>query len=302
MFHASDRACTNRRVKSMTGYGTASQTLGSGEVVVEIRAVNHRFLDVRTVASPDLVPYAHEAEQALRKAALRGRYEMRLRTTGSTPTVLEVDAAAVRVSYAALCALNDELGAEGKVSIADAIAVLSEPLRAPEANPEVMDVVLRAVGAALDDLDRMRVAEGKALAAELTRSLELLRRSRDHIAAGCADAVAQQRERLRQRVAQLLSDADVVADESRLEMELAVLADRSDVTEELVRIESHVDQLAALMQNDGGAGRKLDFLLQELNREANTLAAKLPDAALTHVAVEIKSEIERMRQQAANVL
>ncbi len=285
----------------MTGYGVATLPCGDGTLTAEIRAVNHRYLEVRTNVSPELGPYAHEAEQALRGAVQRGRYDLCLRTTGAVPLALELDVEAARQTFTALRALAAELES-GPVSLTDALAVLPQPLRAPGRDATVQTRVVEVVLAAVQGLDAMRDREGATLAAELAASLSALRRNRDEAASRSRGAVLDRQARLRERVQQLLAAAEVVAEPGRLETELALLADRSDVSEELVRIESHVAQLEALLVASGSIGRKLDFLLQELHREVNTLSAKVQDAVTTHVAVAMKSEIERMRQQAANVL
>jgi uncharacterized protein (TIGR00255 family) len=290
-------------MKSMTGYGTASGPLGSGEVIVEIRALNHRYLDVRTTVSADLAPYAHDAERALRQMVARGRYELRLRTTGSPPTALELDVEAARHVYRKLLDLKRELGDATPPSVEAALSVLPEPVRAPRASEDVTQVIAAIVGQAVVHLDEMRTREGTALRDELRASLEAIRSHTKAAEEGCRDGAPAHRDRLRERLVKLVEGSAAAVDPSRIDAEIALLADRVDVTEELVRLESHADQLEDLLANEGDAvGRKLDFLLQELNREANTLAAKCQDAAVTHLAVEIKSEIERMRQQAANVL
>ena len=290
-------------MKSMTGYGVASAQLGDGELIVEIRALNHRYLDIRTIPSADLAPYAHEAEQALRKAVARGRYEVRLRTTGAAPTALEVDVDTAKQVFGALRGLKAELGDTSPLSVEAAMSIVPEPLRAPRASAELSDQVGRAVRAAVDALDEMRSREGETLRDELHASLTVIRGHRSAAVEGCSGSVDAHRTRLRERLLALTEGTDLNIDESRVEAEIALLAERSDVTEELVRLESHASQLDSLLATSGeSVGRKLDFLLQELNREANTLAAKCQDVAVTHIAVEIKAEIERMRQQAANVL
>lgn len=288
----------------MTGYGVASAQFGDGELIAEIRALNHRYLDVRTTVTADLTSYAHEAEQTLRKQVARGRYELRLRSTGAVPTALELDVDAARQIYRALVALKSQLGDSAPVSLEAALGVLPEPLRAPRAAEEISAQIQTVVCAALENLDAMRSREGATLNAELRAALSAIRAHRDDAAKGCASAVESQRARFRDRVKVLLEGTHAEIDGARLETEIAVLAERSDVTEELVRLDSHASQVESLLSGaaDDAVGRKLDFLLQELNREANTLAAKCQDAAVTHIAVEIKAEIERMRQQAANVL
>ncbi len=289
---------------SMTGYGTASAQLGDGQVIVEIRALNHRYLDVRTTVTPDLTPYAHVAEQVLRKAVARGRYELRLRTTGAAPTALELDVDAARQLFQTLRALKAELGDEVPLSLPAVLALLAEPLRAPPADSDIAENIALAVRSAVADLDRMRREEGATLRAELKSALATICAHRDAASDRCRDSVTTYRERLRVRVAQLLSDTGAAVDPARLEGEIALVAERTDVTEELVRLESHAAQLEAVLGTSlsESVGRKIDFLLQELNREANTLAAKCQDAAVTHIAVDMKAEIERMRQQSANVL
>lgn len=290
-------------MKSMTGYGVAAAPVGDGELVAEIRALNHRYLDIRTVASADLAPYAHEAEQVLRKAVARGRYELRLRTTGASPSALVVDVDTAKQVYGALRQLKADLGDATPLSVEAALSIVPEPLRAPRASDEVLAAIRGVVEAAVTDLDLMRCREGEALHAELSASLRAIRAHREAAREGCAGTVDAHRERLRERIDALVAGSDAVVDEGRIEAEIAILAERTDVTEELVRLGSHADQLEAVLDGaDATVGRKLDFLLQELNREANTLAAKCQDAAVTHIAVEIKAEIERMRQQTANVM
>jgi uncharacterized protein (TIGR00255 family) len=166
----------------------------------------------------------------------------------------------------------------------------------------VRTALTTVLAAALAELDVMRQREGDALAAELRRRLEGARASRDAIAKRSGDGVEQARARLRERLERLLGDTSVPLDLGRLENEIAVLADRSDIAEEVTRLSSHFDQFERLLDAAEPVGRRLDFLLQEIAREANTVGAKSQDAPLAHLVVELKAETERMREQVQNVL
>jgi uncharacterized protein (TIGR00255 family) len=289
-------------VESMTGYGVASASLGNGRVEVELRAVNHRYLEVRLSAGPEVAGHAHFLEGELRRRCHRGRYDVAVRLTGATPLAARLDVGRARVLFAELTALRDELAPDAEVPIA-ALVTVPELFTAPrEVDAGAIERALReAFDGAFDAMVQMRRMEGQNLAQELTGCLDRLDAHRAAFGERAAGAVERQRTRLRERLGRLLADQDHALDPTRLETEVALLADKSDVTEELARLESHFSQLRHMIESDEPTGRRIDFLLQEVNREVNTLGAKSHNAETAQRIVETKAEIEKMRQQVANV-
>ncbi len=288
-------------MRSMTGFGVGDAKAPVGRLVVEVRAVNHRFLDVRVRAPRelgDLVPFA---EQLGRERLQRGRVEVAIRAEGATGAGLSLDLERARAAYLALCKLRDDLapGSEVPLSILGAVPDLFAATS--EREVEGMRAACRtAFDQAVSALERMRDDEGRVLADDLRTRLGSVRRCSDTIAARAPQLVEVYQKRLRARLGRLLG-ADVPLDPGRLEQEIALLSDRSDVTEELTRLWSHCSQFQALVDGKDPCGRRLDFLLQEMVREVNTIGSKAQDADVAHMVVEAKSELERMREQVQNV-
>ncbi|HVW30657.1 MAG TPA: YicC/YloC family endoribonuclease [Polyangiaceae bacterium] len=288
-------------MKSMTGFGTGEAQLGPGKVVLDARSVNHRYLDVRVRLPTEIADQGLFLEQRARERLSRGRFELGVRYEGPTLAPrLDVDRA--RSAYVELMRLRDELAPGTDVPIT-AIVSMPDVYVAPLSfGVEATQAALvAALDTAIARLEEMRKCEGQALRSELSSRLVICRalhgRVREHLPSATRAAEA----RLRARVSRICADVGASIEPGRLEAEIAVLADRSDVTEELVRLDSHFAQLATLLDADEPTGRRLDFLLQEMAREANTVGAKSQDATLGHLVVELKSEIERMREQVQNV-
>lgn len=288
-------------MRSMTGFGMGEAPLRQGRVTVEVRSLNHRFLELRLRLPPELVDHTFFVEQQCRERLGRGRYDVSVRVDGAALPPLELDVGRARVLYGALGRLRDELspGAELPLSMLAGFPGLMVGAEAADAEPS-RAALARGLGAALDNLDQMRATEGGALAAELNGRLGAMRRLVDSVRDQAPAIVAAQERRLSERVARLLGGTDGL-DPTRLAMEVALLADRYDITEELVRLDSHFAQFALLTESSGPSGRKLDFLLQEMAREANTVGAKCQDASLSHLVVSLKAEIERLREQVQNI-
>jgi uncharacterized protein (TIGR00255 family) len=289
-------------MESMTGYGLGRAPLGAGRVEIEIRAVNHRYLEVRWSTPTEAAAHVHVLDREIRTRCHRGRYDVAVRLEGSTPLAARLDIDRAREVYGELAALRDELAPDTALPV-DVIASLPDLFTATgEVDAEQIETgLLAAFDAAFDALRTMRRTEGEALRGELEACLGRLDEHRKALSERSAGAVERQRTRLRDRLERLLADVDVELEPGRLETEIALLADKSDVTEELARLDSHLSQLESMIASDEPVGRRIDFLLQEINREVNTLGAKSQDAETAQRIVEAKSEIEKMRQQVANV-
>jgi len=289
-------------MRSMTGYGRGHAAGVSHEVVVELSSVNRKTLDI-TVSAPRDTPAAERwVVDGLRGKLERGKVHaaVAIRALGAAAAP-EWDAAAVRGALAKLRALAE---AEGIPFAPDArlLAQLALAVRAPvdvEGDPEVAELVAQALAGALEALQAMRAREGAALAADVRLRLELMRGWIAEIRELLPAATASYRDSLLARLRQAGLELDL--SDERLLKELALWADRVDTTEELVRLASHREQLEALLEEEGPIGRRLEFLLQEVQREVNTLGAKSGHLEITRRVMLCKNEVEKLREQAANV-
>ncbi|MEO7032862.1 MAG: YicC/YloC family endoribonuclease [Polyangiaceae bacterium] len=286
----------------MTGFGVGDAPLGDGRVMVELRALNHRFLDVRVHLPQELLDQSFFVEQLAREGLARGRFDVGVRLEGAALPPPRFSVERARALYRGLSQLRDEL-APGTELPVTALTGMPDLVTTPTtADSEGARAALKAAfDAALIKLDEMRRQEGAALNRELCARLDAARKLRVLISARGGEMLEGYRIRLRERLDRLLSESGVQVDAARLETEIVILADRSDVTEELVRLDSHFDQFARLLTADGPVGRRLDFLLQEIGRESNTIGAKSQDAPIAHLVVEMKAELERIREQVQNV-
>ncbi|MCU0691936.1 MAG: YicC family protein [Polyangiaceae bacterium] len=286
----------------MTGFGVGREPLGQGRVVVELRSVNHRFLDVRVRAPREMADLAMHLEQLARQRLKRGRFELVLRADGVIMQPSSIDTTRAAAVYGSLCVLRDQLapGAEvpfqmlasvPDIFVGDAQGHRQATLTAVEA---AFETALRAA-------DAMRSAEGEALRSDLATRLGAARSHVELLAARRLHIVDAYRGRLRDRVQRMLDDLDISVDPSRVEQEVVIAAERCDIEEELTRLSSHFSQFDKLCRESEPVGRRLDFLLQEMSREVNTIGAKSQDAPVAHAVVELKSELERMREQVQNV-
>ncbi len=286
--------------RSMTGFGRAE---GAHGLACEVRCVNSRHLEVRVRLPRELAALERDAKAAASPFFERGQVEVLVRFApdGAASSRVELDLGAAR-RYARAAR---ELALDPRVSKqVTAAELLSLPgvarVREPEIEAEALkdalaDVIARACGAAVE----MRAREGEALVAELVSRLGRIESLVTEARTSSAAALGAVRERFAKRVAALAPQLEL--DPARLEQEVVIAVDRMDVTEELVRLESHLAQFREALAAPGAVGRKLEFLLQELGRETNTLGSKSADAALSRVVVELKTEQEKLREQVLNV-
>jgi uncharacterized protein (TIGR00255 family) len=287
-------------MRSMTGFGGGDAPLGGGRLVVEARSLNHRYVEIRVTMAPELAQHGFFVEQRMRERVKRGRYNVVVRLEGALAPV-ELDRPRARAAFEQLAALRDEIapGEPLPLSLLGSVPDLFRPGSISALDLEAG--LAAALDAALDELDAMRREEGKALAAVLRQDVEQARGCARDLAALHEAAQQAHQTQLRARLEQLVRDAGHEVHAGRLETELALLAERSDVAEELARLGSHLDQLERMTTLDEPVGRRLDFLLQEMGREANTLAAKSRDAGLGQRVVDLKASLERLREQVQNV-
>jgi uncharacterized protein (TIGR00255 family) len=288
----------------MTGYGSGRAALGDGHVVLDVRAVNHRFLDVRVRLPSRIQSRTPVVERLLRSRLERGRVDVTARLEGQTLPQPSLDLDRARDVYGELAKLRDELQPDEPVPLALLSSVPDLFVTHRALDEEALDRCLEAAAAeACDALVAMQDAEGAALKSELRQRLTDLGEALGALQQALPQLVEGRRSRLRVRLDTLLAGVDAELEPSRLEQEVAILADRSDVTEELVRLGSHRDQMLQLIENSNAPiGKRMDFLLQEMAREANTIGAKVQDGSLTTHVIALKACVEQMREQAQNVL
>jgi len=291
-------------MQSMTGYGSGRAALGAGHLVLELRAVNHRFLDVRIHLPSRIQARTPIVERVMRARLERGRVDVAARFEGQTLEQPALDFDRARKVYGELTALRDALDPGEPVPLTLLSSVPGLFVVDQSIDTEALDVALeQAAEQACDALLVMRHNEGEALASELRERLSELGDTLASVRLAVPEMVETRRTRLRERLDALLSGVGTELEPSRLEQEIALLADRSDVTEELVRLESHRMQMLELIENSSAAvGKRIDFLLQEMAREANTIGSKAQDGTMTALVVSLKACIEQMREQAQNVL
>lgn len=286
---------------SMTGFGAGSAPLADGRVSVEVRALNHKHTDVRLRMPQELAEHATFFEQAIRSAIGRGRYDISVRVEGEVGGAFQVDEERLRSVYRSFAKLRDEIAPQSDISLSH-LAALPDLLTRTGLEPaSAREALTIAFEGAHRELTSMREIEGTALHRDLSERLSRVRDLRKQVGDGTQQLVEHHRARLQQRVNELLESSGMQLQRDRLEQEIALLADRSDITEELVRLDSHFAQFSQLLDAPDAVGRRLDFLLQEISREVNTVGSKSQHAKVAHLVVEMKSEVERLREQVQNV-
>lgn len=289
-------------MNSMTGFGRGEATNGDVSVVVEMKSVNNRFRDLQIRVPREYMVLEPRLHTMLREAVQRGRIEVYVRRSATeSGHQVQADPALADKYRNAMRDVARRLGRPDEdIPLA---LVLAQPgvLNAVETEPDALrewDLVATAVEAATNDLMQMRAAEGGALRKDLTRHLDELLRQWSEVQTASEGVAERLRQKLEQRMARLIADR---IDTDRLAVEAAILADKADISEELARVKAHCDQFADALVAPEPVGRKLDFLLQELNREINTIGSKAAEHPISARVVDMKSTLERMREQAANV-
>ena len=290
-------------IKSMTGYGRAVAAVNGREFTVELRSVNNRYLDC-TVKLPRALSFAEDAvKQAVKQSVSRGKVDVfiSLKSDNAADTQITLNKAVVEGYLAALEQMKEYPGVKDDVSI----SVLSRlpdvfSVEKPEVDEEqLLADLLSVTQQALSNYDAMRCTEGKALDADLRSRGQTILELVAQVEQGNAQTVVDYRARLTAKLQEVLASTNI--DESRILTEAAIFADKVAVDEETVRLRSHLDQMNTMLTTGGAVGRKLDFLLQEMNREANTIGSKCTDVRLARIVVDIKAELEKIREQTQNI-
>ena len=290
-------------VKSMTGYGRAVETVNGREFTVELRSVNNRYLDC-TVKLPRSLSFAEEAvKQAVKNTISRGKVDVYISVHSEAAADVQVtlNAAMVEGYLAAMKQMVDTYGVRDDISVS-LLSRMNEvfTVEKPQVDEEqLLSDLMSVVSKALANYDAMRAAEGKALENDLRSRGNTILELVAQVEAGNSQTVIDYRTRLYNKLKEVL--ANTAIDESRILTEAAIFADKVCVDEETVRLRSHLEQMNNMLTAGGALGRKLDFLLQEMNRESNTIGSKCTDVRLARIVVDIKAELEKIREQTQNI-
>lgn len=291
-------------MKSMTGYGRGSADGEGFSVSVDLKTVNNRFLDVHLRLSGELSSLEPTIKRQISARLSRGRVDVNVNFEKTSQTAYEINRPLIAGYVDALRNMQEEFNIGGELDI-NVLARLPGALQPSRdgLNDEVVAGIEKALAEGLDQLERMRAQEGETLRREMAERIEKITVLVPTIEDAAASLVDAYRVRLQKRIGELLSRAGQVVeiDPARLAQEVAYLSDRSDVSEEMVRLRSHLTQFREALDSTGETGKMLDFLLQELNREANTTLSKSTDLSIKETALAIKAEVEKIREQVQNV-
>ncbi len=290
-------------IKSMTGYGRGKQLLHGRDITVEVRSVNNRYLDC-TVKLPRSYIFAEDAIKAgVQKAVSRGKVDVfvTVDSTGADTSVVQLNRGLAKSYAEALSALAEELGMPADISPVT-ISRYPDVLTVTKAEEDLETVkadLCTVLEEALANYNTMRGMEGEKMADDIGGRLNHIEELTSLVEARSPETVKEYREKLEGRMKEVLQSTTI--DESRILTEAAIFADKVAVDEETVRLRSHLKQMNTMLDGGGAVGRKLDFLLQEMNRETNTIGSKCSDVNLARIVVDIKAELEKIREQTQNI-
>ena len=290
-------------IKSMTGYGRAVETVNGREFTVELRSVNNRYLDC-SVRLPRMLSFGEDAvKQAVKQSVSRGKVDVfiSVRSEGGDEVQVSLNTAVLEGYLAAMRQMVDVYGVKDEISTAS-LSRMPEVflLEKPQVDEEqLLADLMSVVAKALENYDAMRCTEGEALDRDLRSRGQTILDLVAKVEQGNAQTVVDYRARLEAKLKEVL--ANTAIDESRILTEAAIFADKVAVDEETVRLRSHLQQMNTMLSGGGAVGGKLDFLLQEMNREANTIGSKCTDVNLARIVVDIKAELEKIREQTQNI-
>jgi len=291
-------------MKSMTGFGRGAVSEENFAVSVEIKTVNNRFLDLNLRIANELQSVEANLKRLIQSRLSRGRIDVFINYERTGDVVYELNRPLISGYLSALREMQNEFSLSGEPDL-NLIARLPNSLltKADDASENFTEGIETAVKLALDELEKMREVEGESLKNELLSRLSEIEKQLPEIETQMETVADEYRQRLNKRIGILLekSDAQIEIDQSRLAQEVAYLADKQDISEEIIRLKSHIEQFRGILNEEKEVGKRLDFLTQEFNREANTIASKTNNLIVKEAALNIKSAIEKMREQVQNV-
>jgi uncharacterized protein (TIGR00255 family) len=290
-------------VRSMTGYGMVQKVISLGRITAEARSNNHRYLDINLRLPKKLYPLEARIKEMVQAHFSRGRFDISIEmdSGGRDQFKLEPNIEVAQMYVHALESLKSQLNIAGEVTL-DLVSRIKDVITAKEVEGDVVPLwveISEVLLSCMDALRAMRENEGKNLVLDLKGRLQRIARHMKEVKGRSPLVLEAYRKRLSERLAEIIGGMEI--DSSRLHQEVAYFADRSDITEEVVRIDSHLNQFEQMLESDESVGRKMDFLLQEINREVNTISAKANDVVISEKVVEIKAELEKTREQIQNI-
>ena len=290
-------------IKSMTGYGRVEGLCDGRNIIVEAKSVNHRFLEIALRMPASLYPLEMEYKKKIAERFKRGRIDVsiRLEGEGSETSKVNVNMDIARGYFDVLSRMKTEFNIQEPVSIKSLISFrdIFTPSVENQLDAAFLNSVEKMLQEALSILVNMRQDEGIVLFSDMQMRLQAIGEIMGEIRLRAPQVVLEYQKRLSERIRELTAGLEL--DAGRLAQEVAVMADRCDITEEIVRMQSHIGQFEALLQSDEAEGRKIDFLLQEMNREINTIGSKGNDVEIARQVIEVKSELGKLREQAQNI-
>ena len=290
-------------IKSMTGYGRVVALLDGRSIVVEAKSVNHRFLEISLRTPSALFPLEMEYKKKIGERFKRGRIDVsiRLEGEGADTSKVNLNLEIAHNYFDVLNRLKDEFHFQEPITLKSLTGFrdIFSPPSETQLSPDFLNEVEKTLQETLSMLGNMRQDEGMALYSDMQMRLKLITEIMETIRLRAPQVVLEYQKRLADRIKELT--AGLAIDDARLAQEVAIMADRCDITEELVRMQSHISQFEALLQSEDAEGKKIDFLLQEMNREINTIGSKSNDAGITRQVIEAKSELGKVREQAQNI-
>ncbi|MEQ9617637.1 MAG: YicC/YloC family endoribonuclease [Deltaproteobacteria bacterium] len=288
-------------MKSMTGYGKSEAETKFGKAVIEARSENHRFLDIKIQTPESISSIEPELAESVKKTVLRGKLRLTVSLEGTKNNSPALNVELVRESKKNLERLKRETGIDEEIRIEHFLMI--KDIFAPEnreslSKKDILDID-KILNDAIRKLDETRKIEGKKLEKDLKERLRNLQSLTRTIATKRKDFMKTASAKIKDRISKVLDENQI--DEARLYQETAFLAERSDITEELVRLKAHIGKFRETTRKQGSIGKELDFLIQEMNREAGTISAKAKDAEISHLTIDLRSELEKMREQIQNI-
>lgn len=290
-------------IRSMTGYGRSVTATDKGDIAVEVKSTNHRFCDISLKLPQRCFPLENDIRKLIQSKVARGRIDLSIQLEGreEEPVPLELNLPLAQQYLVLLKDLREKLQLTGEISLDHLLSQKDIMIAQPVSQNSALDwsLVKGAIGAALDELVTMRETEGLLLKKDFLARLRQIESSLDHIRSLSAPAFNDYHRSLREKVQALCKDIEI--DETRLAQEVAYLVEKSDIAEEQIRVSSHLQQFGQWLETEDAVGRKLEFLVQEIHREVNTISSKAGNAEISLRVVEIKNELERIREQVQNI-